>query len=228
MAHENTDVQWTVICRSSLQKALGDVLDHARTLGWSFEDLEIKDLDGTTLPTGDAWPSETLGSAKYRREKDGRDTYSLFWSAYSDGRLCKITGGLYIKQYADDHAAFETACHQALDDLRRLFDGDEVLCIVLSLEDDEGIDVGPGIVGSYRPSVWRAVSETPLEGITLEASEKWVEVRPRTAQDAGPKSVFAMAEETTETIQRIQSVLEAEFWGTQEATTMPDAPRTPS
>ena len=225
MVFEHVDVQWTVVCRSSPQEAFRAVLSRAQALGWSFEDLEIKGPDGTDLPLGAAWPSETLGSAKYRKKKDEGEKYSLFWSTYSTGRLCKITGGLYIKQYAGGRAAFASACGQALDDLRRLFDGDEVLCVVLTLEDDEGIDVAPGIAGSYQPSVWRAVSELPLKGVTLEASEMWVEVRPEAAQGTGPQSVFSMAEETTETIQRIQSVLETEFWGNVGATAHPTGKR---
>lgn len=213
MVFEHVDVQWTVVCRASPQEAFRGVLSRAQALGWSFEDLEFKGVDGIGLPVGAAWPSETMGSAKYRKEKDKREDYSLFWSSYSDGRLCKITGGLYIKQYAGGCAAFEAACDQALDDLRRLFDDDEVLCVVLALEDDEGIDVAPGIAGLYRPSVWREVSKLPLKGVALEASEIWVEVRPRTSHATGPQSVFSMAEETTETIRRIQSVLEAKFWG---------------
>gem|GEM_PF-4006221 len=44
-----------------------------------------------------------------------------------------------------------------LDDLRRLFDGDDVSCIVLVFEDHDGIDVAPGIVGFDRPAMWRVI-----------------------------------------------------------------------
>lgn len=212
MVFEHVDVQWTVVARSSPQEAFAAVMTRAKALEWSFEDLEVKDSDGTCLLPGDEWPSETMGSARYMKRKSGEEKYSLFWSTYSDGELCKITGGLYIKQYASGCADFEPACSRALDDLRRLFDCDEVLCIILTLEDDDGIDIAPGIVGLYRPTIWRVTSELPLKGITREAREGWIEVRPEGEQGAEPHSVFSMAEETTEAIQRIQSVLEAELW----------------
>lgn len=213
MVFEHVDVQWTIVCGSSPQDAFTGVIARAKALGWSFDHLEIKDSDGVCLSLGDGWPSETMGSARYMKQWSEGEKYSLFWSTYSTGGVCKITGGLYIKQYTGDHDVFEPACGRALDDLRRLFESDEVLCLVLTLEDDEGIDVAPGIVGLYRPSVWRVTSELPLKGITQEAREGWIEVRPEGDQGAEPRSVFSMAEETTETIQRIQSLLEAEFWG---------------
>lgn len=214
MTLEDIDIQWTVVCRVSPREAIRNVLDRAERLGWTLEELAITDLDGSDLALDVQWPAETMGTAKYWKSSEKGRPHSLFWSIYSNGRICKITGGLYIKQYAHSSSEFDTACDQAIADLRQLFDGDDVLCIVLTLEDEEGIDVAPGIAGLYRPSLWKTVSKLPLEDLIVSASANWIEVRPKTIQGTVSCSPFFRTEETTSAVRIIQSALETELWGT--------------
>ncbi|MCG8417464.1 MAG: hypothetical protein MJE77_05910 [Proteobacteria bacterium] len=181
----------------------------AQAVGWSIAKIEIKNLEDDLLSPEAPWPSETIGAATYSKG-EGTDTYNLFWSTYTQDDLTKITGGLYIKQYLVSDASFLRACNSAFDDICILFGGNEVLCVVLALEDDEAIDLGPGIAGSYRSSLWQRMSPAPLDGLVQRTTRAgWVNVRPLHEDDEGPVSVFSMGEDTRSSILEIQETLTA-------------------
>jgi hypothetical protein len=209
MNFEHVDLQWTAICNSSPKKMFSSVVARATALGWSFNDIVVKGSDDALFGVTEKWPPETFGSATYtsRGEK-----HNLFWSTYYDGKFCKITGGLYIKQYLLDGESLEQGARHVLDDLWELFDGDDNLCVVLCLEDDDGIDVAPGVIGRYREALWKVVQSSFLQGILTTSKDEWVEVQPESSQDSELRSIFSMNDNTLKSILYIQSVLDAELW----------------
>ena len=192
MAFEHIDIQWTVVSSSSLREALDSMDECVQTAGWSVIKRQVKDRDDTLLSSEETWPSETLGSAEYSKGDDPT-RYALFWSTYTQKNLTKITGGLYLCQYARTDPSLIRACNRALEDIRTLFGGNDVLCIVLTLEDDDGIDIGSGIIGSYRSSLWQRMSSTPLPGLVQEARPPdWIDVFPSKTDDEMFLSIFSM------------------------------------
>jgi hypothetical protein len=189
---------------------LSSVVARTAGMGWSFNDLIVKDSEGALLGVTMEWPPETFGSATYATNQDERHT--LLWSTYYDGKFCKVTGGLYIKQYIFDGESFEQGARRVRDELWELFNGDNNLCVVLCLEDDE-IDVAPGIIGRYREAFWRVVRDSALEGILTRSNDEWVEVQPESSQDSKHQSVSSMNEKSLRSLLSIQSSFDAELWG---------------
>jgi len=213
MVFEHVDVQWTVISSSSIQETLRLMQRNASEMGWLVSKLIARDFEDVILGADKQWPAETLGSATY--SKDGHSKHSLFWSTYTRCGLSKFTGGLYVNEYAKSGTGLFWACNQAFDDIFKLFQGEGVQCVVMVLEDDDGIDVGPGIVGYYRPSLWRRMASSVLNGVTIRSiSSNWIEVRPSQSLRDGPMSVFTMPGGTRSSVLEIQAELEAEMWGT--------------
>ncbi len=211
MSVERIDVQWIVVCDGSAQSTLVRVKSNVDDGSWTLV-MEVKDMDGNAICVPDKWPSETMGSGAYTTA-GGVGKRTLFWSTYSDRFRTKITGGLYLHEF-DVHAMDAVdACERALGDLRHLFRGDEVSCIVLALEDDEEIDVAPGILGAYREDVWRGVSDTARRGVVEQHDGDWVLVRPAVEGYAPmPISVYSMPEPIQESLQGIQTELNRQFW----------------
>lgn len=209
MSLEHLDVQWTVVCDGSAQAALAAMKSRAESRGWTLK-LEVQNLSGDDVRMGGAWPSETLGSGYYvKGERYGR--HKLFWSTYSDEARTKITGGLYLHEFAEGHADALAGCERAIGDLRHLFDAPEVSCLVLVLEDDDGIDVAPGIVGIYRTAVWRGIRGAGRGGVIEQPDGEWVLVRPAEQEDT-LASVHSMPEPIQESLEAIQAALDRMFW----------------
>lgn len=213
MSIEYPDVQWTVVCDGSAQAALACAASRAEAHGWRFE-LEVNSLEGESVPLDGTWPAETLGGGRYNTAAP-EATRALFWSTYSDARRTQFTGGLYLHDFTSDVAAPRAACDQALDELRHLFDGPEVSCLALVLEDDEGINVAPGIVGVYRAPLWRAVSKDARGGVVERLDGEWVLVRP--AVEGGELAgVDWMPGPVQDSLRAIEASLDRTFWSAQD------------
>lgn len=209
MSVEHPDVQWTVVCDGSAQAAFAAATSRAEAQGWTMQ-LEVKDTAGDSIPMGAVWPSETLGSGHYiAANHQGRRT--VFWSTYSDGLRSKITGGLYLHEFVGDSTDALAACERAIAQLHQLFDGPEVSCLVLALEDDEEIDVSPGVVGIYRTAVWREICAGVGGGVVEQENGEWVIVRPN-FQGRALVSVYSLPEPVQDSLHAIQTSLERMFW----------------
>lgn len=176
-AWDHLDVQCVLMVQGTAQQLFRSAHEALRERGWTLEAFAATDLSSAPLPADAAWPPETLGSMTYRR--DTGDERALFWSTHTAGGLSRISFGLYIHQYGAEDRAFDPACDRALEELRALFGSEATLCIVLSLEDGAGIDLAPGLVGYYRPSLWQRIAREDRTCLASRTTlEGWVEVRP--------------------------------------------------
>jgi hypothetical protein len=201
MAFEHVDVQWTVVCKLSAQSFFALAADRAKAAGWTV-DAKFKNTRDVVLSASAPWPRETVGSATFRKS-GASDNHSLFWSTYASSDLTNITGGLYVSQYIDPDCDFRRACERALDDLLVLFGSTDVLCVVLTLEND-AIDLAPGIVGCYQRSLWDAIPKA-LDGLQQTTRDTWVHVRPEAGSDS--------RDDIRESLVEVQTILSAELWG---------------
>jgi hypothetical protein len=206
MTFEHVDIQWTVVSELSAQRLPALIEDRATAAGWTVVEAIFKDSDDEVLSSSVHWPAETFGSASFRTSESPTQ-HTLFWSTYTSSGLTKITGGLYINQYMGMSNDFRRACDRAFEELLTLFGGDDVSCVVLTLEDDS-IDVAPGIIGCYRPSLWNATSGMALDGLEQMAKDGWVEVRPVLE----PETVFVICDDARASLPAIQTALSAKLF----------------
>lgn len=178
MTFDFIDVQWVVICEALPSRVFESVCGQVNRLKWECSgDLASEDIDSRCGPLQDS----VLGSARYRKCDNRSPERSLFWSVSHSGLATRVTGGLYLKEFDDGNSQCLPALDCALRDMIDMFDFDSARCVVLTLEEDDGVELSPVLVGAYRPALWSKVSAA-VEGCddlfdVVERGE-WTVVRP--------------------------------------------------
>lgn len=201
-----------VIAQLPIKDLLKSAKIRAEKKGWNISAMKTTDQKEVDLSAKKEWPQETSGSLTFSKVGvPGNRTF--FWSTYEQRGLAKVNGGLYIKEYVNPGETVISACRAALSDLYDLFGVEESLCMVITLEDDEGVDVAPTIIGKYRLQLWDKLNEKAGVGLIVsKMTDGWVEATPDKKDFGEQLSVYSMSKLVQETILRIQSKLENIIW----------------
>lgn len=206
---ELIDIQWSIISLLPSPALFAGARNRAKVNDWSIQSWSVTSISGDDVSQTSRWPTTTLGSMTI--ETGGSDgSRNLFWSAVATHKGTNVTGGLYIGQYATNLLTFN-AYVRAMDTLRALFWTEQTLCIVLTLEDDSDVDIGPGIIGRYRRDIWQAmeIKSEELPGLEVKLnSPEWVEAMPVDLRETAYLSLCDMSEQSRSSVYTVQHRLE--------------------
>lgn len=206
---EFIDIQWTVVSLLPSPALFAAVRKHAKANDWLIQSWSVTSKSGDEVSQTSRWPTTTLGSMTI--EVGGSaGSRNLFWSSVATQYGTIVTGGLYIGQYALNLRCFN-AYARAMDTLRALFWTEKTLCIVLTLEDDSDVDIGPGIIGLYRRDIWQAMElkSEELSGLEVKFDSLGrVEVMPVDLKETAYLSLCDMSERSRSSVYTVQHRLE--------------------
>ncbi len=202
---EHVDVQWTVVALSPSRDLFSTARNHVRANNWSIQSLSVTDMSGDDVTQSGEWPKTTRGAMEITSESER----SFFWNADTTPYGTFVTGGLYIGQYTSA-LSNPNGYLLAMATLSALFWDEKSICIALALEDDFGVDVGPGIIGQYRRDIWRAMALKPEQLLGLDLSfedPRWIKVIPAALKATPYLSLCDMPEPTRASVLTIEDRL---------------------